>query len=81
MNNTPPKDFLTEARKYTKRNLSRTKDYKMFKDNDYYHINKYTTYLWNQLQKNQPKEYIKITKKAKSIIHKHSNTIRRKFHE
>ena len=42
------KDYLTAARQYTKRNLYRTKEYKRFKDNDYYHVTKYTQYLFKK---------------------------------
>lgn len=62
------KDYLTEARKYTKRNLYRTKDYKQFKNNDYYHIEKFTIHLWNELQKKDIKTYNKIVKEFNKAV-------------
>lgn len=47
------KTFLDYARSYTAKNLRKSKEYKKFNDNDFYHITKFTEYLYKEYNKNK----------------------------
>ena len=65
----PLRDFLEVAREYTKRYLSHTEEYKKFKDNEYYHITKFTDLMVRRAWKDpkQRRRIESIIKKNKSL--------------
>jgi len=65
-------EFLEAAKKYAKRYLKHTEDYKRFKDNDYYYISVFTSHIARKQWKDP-----KHRKRIKEIFRKHEASCRK----